>query len=127
MYGSVWVDLHAPKDQAASWLGAMQARFGPLPCNQEFRPLGLGKSLGLIPHITAWGSYFYPRSPPPALTHPLTPLLTHFAILHTPHRPPTPPKQKPRPDSPRAQASSLVGLVIGYTVAGTGSDPGFSL
>ncbi|CAE7933316.1 unnamed protein product, partial [Symbiodinium necroappetens] len=25
MYGSVWVDLHAPKDQAASWLGAMQA------------------------------------------------------------------------------------------------------
>eukprot|EP00439_Symbiodinium_sp_Y106_P056680 s2822_g7.t5 len=25
-YGSVWVDLHAPKDQAASWLGAMQAR-----------------------------------------------------------------------------------------------------
>ncbi|CAE7807839.1 unnamed protein product [Symbiodinium sp. CCMP2592] len=25
VYGSVWVDLHAPKDQAASWLGAMQA------------------------------------------------------------------------------------------------------
>ncbi|CAE7245664.1 unnamed protein product [Symbiodinium pilosum] len=25
VYGSVWVDLHAPKEQAASWLGAMQA------------------------------------------------------------------------------------------------------
>jgi len=25
VYGSVWVDLQAPKDQAASWLGAMQA------------------------------------------------------------------------------------------------------
>ena len=24
VYGSVWVDLHAPKEQAASWLGAMQ-------------------------------------------------------------------------------------------------------
>ena len=25
VYGSVWVDLYAPKESATSWLGAMQA------------------------------------------------------------------------------------------------------
>ena len=24
VYGSVWVDMYAPKESAASWLGAMQ-------------------------------------------------------------------------------------------------------
>ena len=67
VYGSVWVDLHAPKDQAASWLGAMQAlRIALLRLRRRLRA--------------------HARNPD------------------------------------IAQASSLVGLVVGYTVAGRDPD-----
>eukprot|EP00439_Symbiodinium_sp_Y106_P056556 s2822_g7.t3 len=42
-YGSVWVDLHAPKDQAASWLGAMQdSNDGDLQKRNVFRAAIVG-------------------------------------------------------------------------------------
>ena len=53
VYGSVWVDLYAPKDSGASWLGAMQVKIGTAFITSQASSL-VGLVIGFT--IAGWGT-----------------------------------------------------------------------